>query len=269
MKLIRWLFSNIILIAFVLALTYAYVYWDNLTGEDTPAGKAIAYLSAEYEEVREFLDSYDAGGEASDVAEPEAGEPEPVAPVSQSASVPQVQPPPAPQPQMRPPVPPQASMRQPVQPAQPQQVPMQAPSRQPPVEKPVAVPEAPAVTASRAPQAVPADEAAQAEKPAQTTRELWISAREEYHRGNIQASINNYREVIASTSDNYDAYGELGNVYLNSGNAREAANAYFEAAAILVRMGQIRRASSLLPMLGRLDRSKAEELNQLINKTNT
>ena len=59
MKLIRWLFSNIILIAFVLALTYAYVYWDNLTGEDTPAGKAIAYLSVEYDEVREFLDSYD------------------------------------------------------------------------------------------------------------------------------------------------------------------------------------------------------------------
>jgi outer membrane biosynthesis protein TonB len=238
MKLIRWLLSNIILIAFVLALTYAYVYWDNLTGEDTPAGKVIAYLSAEYDEVREFVDSYDlGGGDAADVAEPEAAEPEPAPEVTQTASVPQVQPPPAPQ--MRPPV------QQPI-PPQPAATPMvQAPA---PLAK---------------------DETQQAGQPAKTTRELWISAREEYHRGNIEASINNYKEVIANSSDNFDAYGELGNVYLNSGNTREAANAYFEAAAILVKMGQIRRASSLLPMLGRLDRSKAEELNQLINKSNT
>ena len=95
MKLIRWLLSNIILIAFVLALTYAYVYWDNLTGEDTPAGKVIAYLSVEYDEVREFLDSYDfdsAGNFGSD--ETDAVEPEAVAQVAETASVPQMMPPP-------------------------------------------------------------------------------------------------------------------------------------------------------------------------------
>jgi tetratricopeptide (TPR) repeat protein len=103
-----------------------------------------------------------------------------------------------------------------------------------------------------------------AEDPASKSRELWISAREEYHRGNIEASIRSYEEVIASSTNNYDAYGELGNVYLSRGNRKEAANAYYEAAAILVKMGEIRRARSLLPMLGRLDRAKAEELNQLI-----
>ena len=262
MKLIRWLLSNIILIAFVLALTYAYVYWDNLTGEDTPAGKVIAYLSAEYDEVREFVDSYDlGGGDAADVAEPEAAEPEPAPEVTQTASVPQVQPPPAPQ--MRPPV---------QQPIPPQPAVMQPPARQP-LRQPVPErepPQQPAATPMvQAPAPLAKDETQQAGQPAKTTRELWISAREEYHRGNIEASINNYKEVIANSSDNFDAYGELGNVYLNSGNTREAANAYFEAAAILVKMGQIRRASSLLPMLGRLDRSKAEELNQLINKSNT
>lgn len=102
-----------------------------------------------------------------------------------------------------------------------------------------------------------------------STRELWIRAREQYHRGNIDESIRNYREVIAASTDNYDAYGELGNVYLRSGNNKEAANAYFEAAAILVKMGQVRRASSLLRMLGQLDRAKAEELNQLISSSNT
>ena len=103
-----------------------------------------------------------------------------------------------------------------------------------------------------------------AEEPASTPRELWISAREEYHRGNIDVAIRNYKQVIANSTNNYDAYGELGNVYLSRGNRKEAANAYYESAAILVKMGEIRRASSLLPMLGRLDRAKAEELNQLI-----
>ncbi len=105
MKLIRWLLSNIILIAFVLALTYAYVYWDNLTGEDTPAGKMIAYLSVEYDEVREFLDSYDFGEDTSDFVEPA---PAPAPDVAATVSVPQVQPPstaqirpPAQQPVMR------------------------------------------------------------------------------------------------------------------------------------------------------------------------
>ncbi|UCB53891.1 MAG: tetratricopeptide repeat protein, partial [Thiotrichales bacterium] len=96
-------------------------------------------------------------------------------------------------------------------------------------------------------------------------RELWISAREEYHRGNIQQSVSNYQQVIANSEDNYDAYGELGNVFLSRGKYQDAANAYFQAAAILVKKGQTGRARSLLPMLERLDRSKAEELNQLLS----
>ena len=262
MKLIRWLFSNIILIAFVLALTYAYVYWDNLTGEDTPAGKVIAYLSVEYDEVREYLDAYDFGGDKAG----NAGEsrPRPVAEVAETASVPQVTPPP--RPQARPP-------------AQQQPVPPRAMTRQPPASQQAAVPRVPPQAMIQVPPArqpmtpgleqVPTQavqsEAAAADKPATSTRELWISAREEYHRGNIEASIRNYKQVIANTSDNYDAYGELGNVYLSRGKYREAAGAYFEAASILVKQGQTGRARSLVPMLERLDRSRAEELNQLIS----
>jgi len=260
MKLIRWLFSNIILIAFVLALTYAYVYWDNLTGEDTPAGKVIAYLSTEYDEVREFMDSYDLGGDdAGSVAVSEVAEAEP-APQT-TASVPQLQPLPPSQmrtPQQQP-VPPQAAMQQP---------PVRPPVRQPAPER-VMPQQPPAMPMAQAPVPMAKEDAAQEATPAKTTRELWINAREEYHRGNIEASINSYREVIANSTDNFDAYGELGNVYLNTGNTTEAANAYFEAAAILVKLGQVRRARSLLPMLGRLDRNKAEELNQLIYKSNT
>ena len=297
MKLIRWLLSNIILIAFVLALTYAYVYWDNLTGEDTPAGKVIAYLSLEYVEVREFLDSYDfdsAGNFGSD--ETDAVEPEVVAQVAETASVPQVMPPPvsqtyppARQPIRQPiqqPAPPRAMTQQPPvrQPADRPQLPPQALMQQPPARQPAARPQLPpqammqqpprammppparqAVQPAREPVPMPAERVAATDKPAASTRELWISAREEYHRGNIDASIRNYQQVIANSSDNFDAYGELGNVYMSRGNYREAASAYFEAAAILVKLGHAGRARSLLPTLGRLDSSKAEELNQLIS----
>ena len=281
MKLIRWLFSNIILIAFVLALTYAYVYWDNLTGEDTPAGKAIAYLSVEYDEVREFLDSYDFSDDQSVVADPE-----PVAEATETTSVPQMMPPP--RPQVRPPaqqqpvptramapqppasqqaaspqVPPTAMMQQPPpgqQAARPQ-APPQAMMQEPPARQPMPQPVMPA----REPMTAGPSEATVTAKPASSTRELWISAREEYHRGNIEGSISNYQQVIANSTDNYDAYGELGNVYLSRGKYREAASAYFEAASILVKLGETGRARSLLPMLERLDGNKAAELRQLIN----
>ena len=133
MKLIRWLLSNIILIAFVLALTYAYVYWDNLTGEDTPAGKAIAYLSVEYDEVREFLDSYDFNDDKVVDARPE-----PVAEATDTASVPQMMPPPRPPvrpPVQQQPVPPREMTQQPPasQPSVSPRVPPAAMMQQPPI----------------------------------------------------------------------------------------------------------------------------------------
>ena len=291
MKFIRWLFSNIILIAFVLALTYAYVYWDNLTGEDTPAGKLIAYLSTEYDEVREFMEDYDlAGSGTAEVSEtvspPDVTE---TATAPAPASVPQVSMPPRQQlqPAPQPEAPPQAmlqapprqayrpvypemqepAMRQPGAQPFPEQAmvqPLQPPRPRPQMPPMPAVRESAPVTGAARPMSVPGDDLSSAE-PVSSPRELWISAREEYHRGNIDVSIRNYKEVIASSSDNYDAYGELGNVYLSRGSHREAAEAYFEAASILVKLGHVGRARSLLPMLGRLDRAKAEELNQLIH----
>jgi tetratricopeptide (TPR) repeat protein len=289
MKFIRWLLSNIILIAFVLALTYAYVYWDNLTGEDTPAGKLIAYLSTEYEEVNEFLTEYGlTGDEPAEVAATE-----PVEEVTEPTVAPQV----TPQPQSpaqatsQAAIPPQAMVQQ----APPRRPVRQAPTwpgvqersvqpvprapypqpgtRQPTYTQPQMPPRQqrsePSLVQEQLPTLTTADDDQMAaeQEPASSTRELWISAREEFHRGNIDVSIRNYKEVIATSADNYDAYGELGNVYLSRGSQKEAAEAYFAAAAILVKTGQIDRAQSLLPMLGRLDRAKAEELNRLIRRS--
>ena len=256
MKLIRWILSNIILIAFVLALTYAYVYWDNLTGEDTPAGKALAYLSEEFDEVREFLDEYDisTGGEADEVvAEAESTAVDVAAPAQQPAQQPPQQP-------LQQPV----AAVQPTQPVQPQPMtrPQPGSETRPPMQPFASRESQPPVEPAQAPSPAASAAAAGTEV---STRELWIDARKEFHRGNIEASVNNYKAVIANSENNYDAYGELGNVYLNSGNRKEAAAAYYEAAAILVKQGQRARAASLMHMLGRLDPGKAQALQNLLS----
>ena len=55
MKIIRWLLSHIFLILLIIIVIYGYMFWGNLLGEDTPAGKAIAYLSDEFPAVEEFV----------------------------------------------------------------------------------------------------------------------------------------------------------------------------------------------------------------------
>ena len=57
MKIIRWLLSHTFLILLIVAVIYGYMFWGNLAGEDTPAGKAIAYLSDEFVEVESFVDA--------------------------------------------------------------------------------------------------------------------------------------------------------------------------------------------------------------------
>jgi len=55
MKIIRWLFSHLFLILLVVVVIYGYMFWGNLLGKETPAGKMLAYLSSEFVEVDEFI----------------------------------------------------------------------------------------------------------------------------------------------------------------------------------------------------------------------
>jgi tetratricopeptide (TPR) repeat protein len=93
----------------------------------------------------------------------------------------------------------------------------------------------------------------------------WITARKSFYRRDYVLSEQKYKDIIDNTKDNYDAYGELGNVYFNQGKRDQAATAYYEAAAILARKGKTRRARSLVGLLRSLDKSKADELQKLID----
>jgi len=102
-------------------------------------------------------------------------------------------------------------------------------------------------------------------QPGGAIRVNWIAARKSFYQRKYDLSEQSYQKVIDSTEDNVDAYGELGNVYFNQGKKEQAASAYFEAATILVRNGQVNRAQSLMGLLRHLDKSKASELQKLID----
>ncbi|MDH5612601.1 MAG: tetratricopeptide repeat protein [Gammaproteobacteria bacterium] len=96
-------------------------------------------------------------------------------------------------------------------------------------------------------------------------RKLLIQARQAFHYRDYQTSIASYQQLIVTTQDNFDAYGELGNVYYYLGKKTEAAAAYYEAAAILIRLGKIERASNLMGTLSLLDTTKARQLLDLLD----
>ncbi len=342
MKIIRWLLSHTFLILLIVAVIYGYMFWGNLAGENTPAGKALAYLSNEFVEVEEFIAAVKAKqallteekqsvsvAKSEPVTEPgdsnverlpvnphydyqrppavtentvaasEAGTEKaknntPVAAtaeVKQKESVVLIAPPnetavnnvPATSAKSEPaeseagtekaknniPVAAIAEVKQK------ESVVLIAPPNE------TAVNNAPATSAKSAPaeKFISAETAAQldnvdehgkvvnATQQYDAVRSLWITARKSFYQRNYKLSEQSYKQVIDKTKDNVDAYGELGNVYFNQGKNKEAASAYFEAAAILVRNGQANRARSLMALLRHLDESKADELKQLIDST--
>ncbi len=299
MKIIRWLLSHFFLILLIVSVIYGYMFWGNLAGEDTPAGEALAYLSEEFVEVEEFINAVKAkqaklsfGKEsltdvASDVASLESAT-QPVEkrnieqlPVSISYShnrmrmtqnsdgeinssavlAPQTQSAKGStqgnklSKQIKEPVP--SFNREAVE---------NTPQLQ--TESNTVTIQDEFVSTDIQQQLNNVDKNGRAiNKPlhSDAIRDIWITARKSFYQRKYELSEQSYQDVIDNTDDNFDAYGELGNVYFNQGKNQQAATAYYEAAAILVRKGQIRRAINLLGVLRRLDNNKANELKRLID----
>ncbi|HHJ35394.1 MAG TPA: tetratricopeptide repeat protein [Gammaproteobacteria bacterium] len=348
MKIIRWLLSHTILILLIVAVIYGYMFWGNLIGEDTPAGKAVAYLSEEFEEVADFVDAVkakQAGSSQSESAEPQLSatddsvevarneparvEPEAETAVSggtgsdsedQSLSVDEVTGDGAVQEEVaQVEAAPDTSTETAVE-TQPvsisyshndmhimqnsdgviestrETVVVEQNEGQPnsgSEQETVAVATATSVSSAPALRAESASNVAEVkhaekfvspdikeqldnvdehgkvidESKNESLRDSWIKARKSFYQRNYPLSEQSYQKVINNSKDNFDAYGELGNVYFNQGKNQQAASAYFEAAAILVKQGQINRARSLMGLLRHLDRSKAIELQKLMDSS--
>ena len=312
MKIIRWLFSNFFLILLIVVVIYSYMFWGNLAGSDTPAGKAIAYLSTEFVEVEEFINAVKSKqqsmqdaredehqqGLASSQGQDAVYESEPravattaiggTADMSQSADEAQTETAIAfsENIQQQPPVTISYSQNQ-------NRVKQNSAAIVEQLD--AASPEFAAVSNSAVPAGedtagpatkksgkdifVPVEVEKQLEnvdghgkvidasQQAGSVKDIWVTARKSFYQRDYKLSEESYLRVIDSTEDNFDAYGELGNVYFNQGKNKQAADAYFEAASILVRKGQANRARSLTGLLRHLDRSKAEELKKMIEAT--
>lgn len=348
MKIIRWFFSHTFLILLIVAVIYGYMFWGNLAGNDTPVGKALAYLSNEYEEVGEFVAAIKAKQEKlsqqepSAVQSPAAHQPFPeynVSALTESVAsgtatqlvetqVAEIQ---VTETQAVEQITENNNYAAPVtntsstdsatlsaaindrseaisenKDVELQQVSVANSQNNTtvkqnaagnieavvePVDEVVAknirskakfsktqfISDRVDADATTKDAFVSTEIEKQLENVDKSGRLIddsqqgepirtgWIAARKSFYQRKYDESEQNYRYVIDNTEDNFDAYGELGNVYFNQGKNEQAASAYFEAAAILIRQGQVNRARSLMGLLRHLDKSKASELQKLLD----
>jgi len=90
----------------------------------------------------------------------------------------------------------------------------------------------------------------------------WQQARIAAWYGDFESAIEYYQTVIALQPDNYDAYGEMGNVMLRAGNRDGAAEAYYQAALLLNNTPYRSMAWHLLNVLAWLSPARAEKLHR-------
>lgn len=93
-----------------------------------------------------------------------------------------------------------------------------------------------------APEAAPVATVASAE-------DALTKARQAYATGDVQGSINGYKELLAKDPDNVNAMGELGNVLYTTGWIPQATQTYFEAANKALDQNNAEVAETLLPVI--------------------
>ena len=92
------------------------------------------------------------------------------------------------------------------------------------------------------------------------------NAREAFARGDVDGAVTIYVDVINNNANNADARGELGNVYFLTGRMPEAAQAYYDAANLLLDKKELDRVDSLLPVIAQINPMMADELFQKLNR---
>lgn len=79
--------------------------------------------------------------------------------------------------------------------------------------------------------------------------EFVSAARRAFAAGDIPWALYYYNTYLASNSRDARAWGEIGNVYYLDGQLPESAQAYFNAANIMIDQGRARAAAQLLPAI--------------------
>jgi tetratricopeptide (TPR) repeat protein len=99
-----------------------------------------------------------------------------------------------------------------------------------------------------------------------TVNEKLNGARDSYARGDVNAAVAAYTDVIKSNPKNVDARGELGNIYYATGRLPEATQSYYDAAKLLLDNKELDRVDALLPVIAQFNPMMADELAQKLNE---
>lgn len=113
-------------------------------------------------------------------------------------------------------------------------------------------------------QAPPADGVAAGDSP--SVEQIWYQARAAMWQEDLDASVAYYQQLIGLDESNFDAHGELGNVYLLQGEVDKAVAAYSQAALTMSRAGYPQVAWNVLDIVGRLDPQQAESLYRTLRE---
>lgn len=281
MRVIRRFFAYVASILAILIITYGYVYWGNLLGESTPAGQVIAWLSGEETKSLEFLTESQKSTPKQDA--------EAVAESAVNGDKVEAEVKPEPETELEP----VTEERDSAEPAvddssvatqddssravTPAETPLEAeteraesstsetvPTEAAPTE--TAVTKSPADAGDAAEAKIDTSEARRQPLNGITMHDLLMRARNAFHYRDYETAIASYQQLIKRAPDHFDAYIELGDVYSYQGKEKQAAAAYFEAAAILVRLGQVNRATVLMGPISRMDTDRARALLDLIDQ---
>ncbi len=95
-----------------------------------------------------------------------------------------------------------------------------------------------------------------------SSMEKIASAREAFAQGNMERAIADYNSYIKKNARNADVRGELGNAYYLTGRANEAADAYYDAAQLLLKEYDFERVAALIPIIAETKPMMADELSQ-------
>ena len=245
-KLFGWLFSNLLLIMVVLALCYTYVYWDDPFAAKTPAGRIMADVADEINEVKSFF-----GGLTSPAADSDGEDTTVIISKTQSSDT----------------MPDSAAGDETLS-----SIETQATFAEDTTSVPIpellagddfVTPEI-EETLSQLNIEDSMQDATSMQQMDKAAIALMIDARKAFYKKDYDASVASYNALIAIDSDNFDALGELGNVFFTQGKMMQAADAYYRAATIMVSQGKTQRAASLIGFLASVDADKAKKLDAML-----
>jgi tetratricopeptide (TPR) repeat protein len=96
--------------------------------------------------------------------------------------------------------------------------------------------------------------------PAMPPLAIWRAARAAVWQGDLSGAVAHYRQLIVLQPDNFDAYGEMGNVLLAQADTAGALEAYVSAARLIHQAGYREMAYRLASVVAGMDEERGREL---------